>query len=92
MKKWISILLVIGLAFGIVYYKDPRVQSFFKQQLDQNLPEQITHSKAYRWKDKRGQWTVSDTPPADGSPYEEIQYHRDTNVIPAEKLTGKSAD
>jgi len=92
MKKWISIVLVIGLAFVIVYYNDPRVKSFLKQQLDQNLPDQITHSKAYRWKDKNGQWTVSDTPPRDGTPYEEIQYHRDTNVIPAEKLTGKKPD
>ena len=92
MKKWISITFVIALAFGLVYYDDPRVQSFLKQQIDQTLPEQITHTKAYRWKDKNGQWTVSDKPPADGTPYEEVQYHRDANVIPADKLTGKSPD
>jgi hypothetical protein len=92
MKKWLSIALVVALAFAVVYYKDPRVQTFFKHQLDENLPEQITHSKAYRWKDSRGQWTVSDKPPTDGTPYEEVQYHRDTNVIPAEKLTGKQSD
>ena len=90
MKKWIAIGLVIALAFGIVYYQDPRVQAFLKRQSDQILPQQITHSTAYRWRDKQGRITVSDKPPTDGTPYEEVQYHNDTNVIPADKLTGKT--
>jgi hypothetical protein len=44
----------------------------------------------YRWRDKQGRVMVSDKPPTDGTPYEEVQYHNQTNVIPADKLTGKS--
>lgn len=90
MKKWIAIILVIALAVGIVYYQDPRVQSFLKRETEQILPDQLTHSTVYRWRDKKGRVMVSDKPPSDGTPYEEVQYHTETNVIPADKLTGKS--
>lgn len=90
MKKWVAIFLVIVLAVFIVYYDDPRVKSFLERETEQILPEQLTHSTVYRWRDKQGRMVVSDKPPADGTPYETVQYHRDTNVIPKDKLTGKS--
>lgn len=54
--------------------------------------QQITHSTAYRWRDKQGRGTVSDQPPTGDTPYEEIQYHNDANVISADKLTGKTGN
>lgn len=90
MKKWVIIGLGIVIAFAITFYKDPAVKSFLQRQSDNLLPEQITHNKAYRWKDEKGNWHVSDRPPANGIDYEEVHYHRDTNVIPSEQLTGKS--
>ncbi len=92
MKKWLIIGLGILIAFGITFYKDPAVKSFLERQSDNILPEQITHLKAYRWRDKDGNWHVSDRPPPDGIEYEEVIYHRDTNVIPSDKLTGDKND
>jgi len=36
----------------------------------------------YKWKDAKGQWQVSDRPPATGS-YEAVRIDPDTNVLPA---------
>ncbi|MBL8246477.1 MAG: DUF4124 domain-containing protein [Rhodanobacteraceae bacterium] len=36
----------------------------------------------YKWRDDRGNWQVSDQPPAEG-PYETVRVDPDTNVLPA---------
>lgn len=89
MKKLAVIAIVLAVT-GFVIYKTPEYRAWFEHESDKLLPESVTHSKAYRWRDKNGQWQLSDKPPAAGIKYEIVEYHKDTNVIPAEKLTGKT--
>ncbi|MGD8782856.1 MAG: DUF4124 domain-containing protein [Thioalkalispiraceae bacterium] len=90
MKKLLFFLVIIVVAGGLFIYLNPEYRAWFERQSDQLLPDEVTHSKAYRWRDRNGQWQLSDKPPAEGIDYEMVEYHKDTNVIPSEKLTGKS--
>ena len=90
MKNWLLVIVVLLIAAGAYVYQDPEFRAWFERQSEQILPEAVTHNKAYRWQDKNGQWQLSDKPPADGIEYEVVEYHKDANIIPAEKLTGKT--
>ena len=79
MKKFLLLIVVLLIVAGIYVYQTPAYRAWFERQSDEILPDTVTHNKVYRWKD----------PPAKGIDYEEVEYHKDTNVIPAEKLTGK---
>ena len=89
MKKWLLISIVV-LGFAAYFaYQDPDFRAYFNRHTDAIMPDAVTQMEAYRWKDKNGQWQLSDKPPADGTKYEVVKYHKDTNVIPTEQLTGK---
>jgi len=89
MKKFLLLFVVALIAGGIYVYKTPAYRAWFERQSDEILPTTVTHNKVYRWKDQNGQWQLSDSPPQNGIEYEEVEYHKDTNVIPSEELTGK---
>lgn len=89
MKKAFSLLILIVLVATAVLYFKPEYRNTLDRFSDKALPTAITHNKAYRWQDRNGQWQLSDSPPADGTQYEIVEYHKDTNVIPSDKLTGK---
>ncbi|HEX6834170.1 MAG TPA: DUF4124 domain-containing protein [Rudaea sp.] len=36
----------------------------------------------YKWRDDKGRWNVTDTPPT-GRPYQTLQYDPRTNVVPS---------
>ena len=92
MKKWFIIVAALLIATGYFIYQNPAYRAWFERQSDQLLPDTVTHNKLYRWRDHNGQWQLSDKPPADGIKYEVVEYHKDANVIPSERLTGKKAD
>ncbi len=89
MKKWLIILLVGLLVAGYFAYQDPELRAYFQKRTDEIMPAAITQMKAYRWQNSQGQWQLSDTPPNEGIPYETVEYHKNTNIIPAERLTGE---
>ena len=92
MKKWaIRLFSVLFVVAGVAYFHPP-FQTYLTQLLGPILPTQITHDKLYRWQDAQGQWQLSDKPPADGIQYEIGDYHKQTNVIPTEQLTGKKKE
>ena len=90
MKTPVFIIAVILAVAGIVIYQNPEYRAWFERQSDEVLPDAVTHNKAYRWRDRNGQWQLSDKPPPAGTDYEVVEYHKNTNVIPSEKLTGKT--
>ena len=89
MKKWLLILFISLVVAGYFAYQDPELRAYFQKHTDDVLPAAVTQMQAYRWQDKNGQWQLSDKPPANGIPYETVEYHKNTNVIPTERLTGK---
>lgn len=89
MKKFLFPTVAALLVIGFVLYQDPHVRSYLERKTQQVLPAAATQQTLYRWRDQYGQWQLSDTPPANGIAYETVHYNKDTNVIPAERLTGK---
>lgn len=89
MKFLAGLLVFILIVAGLVLYIKPEYRDELNRLSDQALPAAVTQTQAYRWQDKNGQWQLSDRPPPAGTEYEIVQYHKDTNVIPSENLTGK---
>ncbi|VAW91348.1 hypothetical protein MNBD_GAMMA21-351 [hydrothermal vent metagenome] len=89
MKKWLLILFIGLVVASYFAYQDPGLRAYFQKHTDDILPAAVTQMQAYRWQDKNGQWQLSDMPPANGIPYETVEYHKNTNVIPTERLTGE---
>ena len=89
MKKWLIIGLGVLAGAGYVIYQDPATRAYIEQKSEKILPKNVTHTTVYRWKDKQGQWQITNTPPPQGIKYETLEYRKDTNVIPSERLTGK---
>jgi len=79
MKKlfWIFIIIAASIA-GLAYWdKD------FRLLLMQTAGQAPVRSIVYKWQDSSGNWQISNTPPAKGTPYTEQEYLSNTNVVPA---------
>lgn len=92
MKKFLAVALVVLFVLGYLIYQDPQWRAYLERKTQQVLPDAATQQTLYRWRDQHGQWQLSDQPPAAGIKYETVQIHKDTNIIPAEKLTGKKSN
>ncbi len=87
MKKLIIILILIGSGYYV--YQSPYLARFLSPQIkhaiDRVNPK--LSKTLYKWRDAKGQWQITDTPPTGGIPYETLNYHKDANVIPSEHFT-----
>ena len=90
MKKFIiAIVLVVAV---VIFYQSPYFNRVLSSSSQQNIKQTLDSVNpkmsrpVYKWQDKKGQWHMTDSPPADGTKYETLRYHKDTNVIPAERL------
>lgn len=93
MKKTLLISAVLIIILGLIAYQSPALRhkissvlpKSVSQQLDAIKPNTVLNKTAplYKWKDKKGQWIVSDTPPGDNTPYETLRYNRNSNVVPS---------
>jgi hypothetical protein len=92
MKKFLAVAIGILIAVGIVVYQNPQMRAWFQRKSEQVMPASATQQTLYRWRDKHGEWQISDKPPAAGIKYETVRYPTNANVIPAEQLTGKKAN
>jgi len=100
MKKFALFTTLLVFISGTLVYLSPPLQHKIYFSLPKNIQQQLDRLGAeilstktkplYKWKDNKGQWIVSDTPPKNGTNYETLQYNPDANVIPAEALTGKT--
>jgi len=93
MKKFTLVSIIILIFFGIVFYQSPALQTRIYSLLPanvsnkiDNLSPQILKQKTkplYKWKNKKGQWIIRDTPPESNIPYDTLQYNQNANVIPS---------
>ncbi len=96
MKKRVLSITLLLIIFGFILYQSPTLRNAVYSGLPQGIIQKIEHfypkifhdktRPLYKWKNNNGQWIVSDTPPKKGIDYEILQYHPDTNVIPAESI------
>ncbi len=79
-KKMLFLILLLALIVGVLLLFYPaKLQEWTRDTPLQPPPSTTT---LYKWQDSNGEWVVSDTPPAEGIPYQEMKYRSDVNVLP----------
>ena len=81
MKKFVLFIFLILIALALLAYFDPEFRSFIKEFTGSTQ----SASKVYKWKDKDGNWQITDAPPPGSIEYTEQEYLHDANVMPAIK-------
>ena len=74
-----SVVLVLAAA-GAYVYRNPLSAPKWLQKA--NVLPKPAPTVVYKWRDRSGAWHITDNPPEEGTPYERLEYHRDTNVLP----------
>ena len=82
--RWLLLLVCVLLLIAVAWWWKPMLFQQLWQQLDQTISGEST---LYRWKDSIGREHVSDTPPADGTPFEQLNYQHNVNIIPEHQST-----
>jgi len=79
-RVWPLVLVVLTLTAGYAWwYLAPDT---LPDTIRKELPKSDRSNPVlYKWKDAKGRWNVTDTPPAD-RPYETLKYDPKTNVVP----------
>jgi hypothetical protein len=81
MKKTIFVIAAILAGAALYVWQDPQLsKKVLHQAEDIATPETTT---VYKWQDQDGNPVISNSPPAGNIPYETVEYHRDTNVVPS---------
>ena len=74
---WLLPVAMIGVA-GYWYFKPHTAPSWVRER----VPGMLTTAPAYKWRDDKGNWHITDKPP-EHYPYETLTYRSDANVIPS---------
>lgn len=73
-----ALLLAGAAAYGWWYFAPDTIPDPVRKALPRSAR---ANPVLYRWRDAKGHWNVTDTPPAD-RPYETLSYDPRTNVVP----------
>jgi hypothetical protein len=76
------LLLILALAAAAFYRFQPETFRQLQQQIPAIGPDTKTN-RLYQWRNERGEWQITDTPPPAGVPYSQQDYRSDVNVLPA---------
>lgn len=92
MKIKIVIILIIIASITYLIYRDPGLQQKLMNKFHQVAPE-LNKSTLYKWKNVRGEWQVTDKPPASGIPFTSISSKDQINVLqsPSTKKKNKTS-
>jgi hypothetical protein len=79
-RVWPFFLIVIALTAGYAwwYFAPDTLPDAIRAQLPRS---DRANPVLYKWRDAKGRWNVTDTPPTD-RPYETLKYDPKTNVVP----------
>ncbi len=92
MKKVLFILAAILTAVVWYVYHDPQLSREVQKEVKQLIPSETKTTTVYKWRDKAGRWQITDHPPPAGTRYETLEYQNNTNIMPAEAVTGQKTD
>jgi hypothetical protein len=79
-KKVSFLILLLALLVGIMLLFYP--EKLREWRKDTPLEPPPTTTTLYKWQNSKGEWVVSDDPPAGDIPYQEMKYRSDANVMP----------
>lgn len=92
MKKILFILAAILTAVVWYVYHDPQLSREVTKEVNQLIPAHQQTTTIYKWRDKAGNWQITDYPPPAGINFEIQEYQNDTNIMPSEAITGQKTD
>jgi len=90
MKNFLTLVILLCVATGAAYYFNPQAKKFIDGMLEDNYKIRETIRKTtgdqettvYKWRNDLGELQLTQTPPPEGTPYDEVKVRSDTNVIP----------
>ena len=78
--RFIWLLVFLLFAAGVYIYLDPELKS---QLLNRTSAlGQSGTVQAYKWRNERGEWQITDSLPPEGVVYERLEHRSDENVLP----------
>lgn len=83
MKLRYLIILTILATVAYYVYQDPVLNKKLMSKVNQVAPE-LNTSTLYKWKNKQGEWQVTDKPPAKGIPFTTVNTNDQVNVMPTQ--------
>lgn len=82
MKAKYFILLVVIVTTALYIYQNDALQTNLLGRIHQVAPE-LNKSTLYKWKDSKGKWQITDTPPHKGISFTTITSQDQINVMPS---------
>ena len=79
--KYLILLSIIGIV-SFYIYQDEVLQTKLMGKVHQVAPE-LNQSTLYKWQNNKGEWQITDKPPAKGITYTTITSQDQINVMPA---------
>lgn len=78
--RFIWLLVFLLLAAGVYIYLDPELKSQLLNRTS-SLGQSST-TTAYKWRNERGEWQITDTLPPEGVEYDRLEHRSDENILP----------
>lgn len=82
MKLKYFILLILISAACYYIYQDKNLRSNLMGKIHQVAPE-LNQSTLYKWQNAKGEWQITDKPPAKGVTFTTISSQDQINVMPS---------
>lgn len=82
MKLKYFILLCVLAVITLYIYQDEALQTKLLGKIHQVAPE-LNKSTLYKWKNDKGEWQVTDTPPRKGILFSTITSQDQINIMPS---------
>ena len=84
MSDWLKVLLTLcaiaAAGAGYLYVFDPQLG---RQLLDGTaLEPAATVTTAFKWRDTKGNWQLTQEPPPEGTSYEVLEARSNDNIVP----------
>ncbi len=88
MPGWIKFVLalcvVVASAGGYLYVVNPQLgRELLGGTPFASMAPPVTVTTAYKWRDKSGNWQLTDEPPSGGISYERLETRSGDNIVPA---------
>jgi hypothetical protein len=85
MPGWLKFAVVLSIlaaaGIGSLYVVDPDLG---RELLgDTPIAPAPSVTTAYKWRDSKGNWQLTDRPPPQGTPYETLEANSDANILPS---------
>ena len=82
MKTRHFILLAVITTTALYIYQDEALQKKLLGKVHQVAPE-LNKSTLYKWKNSKGEWQITDSPPSKGTSFTTITSQDQINVMPS---------